>query len=239
MHCVTSARPATPKPDAHCSRPGKQGSAARWRQRCKPEAARRVRVRVQCQHGLRVRVAPRRQVEENENVVNYALRKRQHGLRVRVAHRVAPRRQVEENENVVNYALRKRHVKVAPAGLEFGRPGFTKFRDFRFHPSLAEARRFYPHAHNLDGARPRPPPARCQRLCVNGSRGIMGGTGEGATLEAQCALRVGTGGTGRVVDGCLVLVRRHSSRAATAARRRSRRHDPPGVSAVCLEKCGG
>ena len=59
---------------------------------------------------------------------------------------------VEENEQVVQYALNKRpNVRLVHTGLVFGKEGFIKYQSKRFHASMKETRRYYPHAYNVDG----------------------------------------------------------------------------------------
>ena len=58
---------------------------------------------------------------------------------------------VEENECVVQYALDRRDVKLVETNLSHGKPGFTRYQQRRFHPSMELVRRFYPHTHNMDG----------------------------------------------------------------------------------------
>ena len=59
---------------------------------------------------------------------------------------------VEENEQVVQYVLNKRpNIKLVPTGLVFGKEGFVRYQSKRFHPTMRETRRYYPHAYNVDG----------------------------------------------------------------------------------------
>ena len=59
---------------------------------------------------------------------------------------------VEENEQVVEYALRKRpNVRLVETGLTFGAEGFTSYMGKKFNPKMKMARRYYPHAYNVDG----------------------------------------------------------------------------------------
>jgi ribosomal RNA methyltransferase Nop2 len=58
---------------------------------------------------------------------------------------------VEENECVIQYAIQNRNVKIIETGLNFGMPGYKKFKGTVFNDNMEKCRRFFPHVHNTDG----------------------------------------------------------------------------------------
>merc|ERR1719221_1899678 len=49
--------------------------------------------------------------------------------------------------------MKHRNVELVSfsSAVNFGVEGMTKYRELRFHPTLALTRRYYPHVHNMDG----------------------------------------------------------------------------------------
>lgn len=58
---------------------------------------------------------------------------------------------VEENECVIQYAIQNRNVTIVDSGLNYGMPGYKKFKGITFNNKMELCRRFFPHIHNTDG----------------------------------------------------------------------------------------
>lgn len=58
---------------------------------------------------------------------------------------------VEENENVIQYAVENRKVKIVSTELQYGMPGYKKYKQKKFNDNMVFCRRFFSHIHNSDG----------------------------------------------------------------------------------------
>ena len=99
---------------------------------------------------------------------------------------------VEENEQVVQYALNKRpNVKLVPTGLVFGKDGFVNYQSKRFHPTMKETKRYYPHAYNVDGffvakfKKTGPTPANSVKVQESNGQRVNGNVTEKNPASAQ------------------------------------------------------
>lgn len=84
------------------------------------------------------------QVEENEWVVDYALKKRN----VRLVATGLDFGKEGFTRCVPGHQLTRVHQGYSVISHPFSS---SRFKDRRFHPSLKHTRRFYPHTHNMDG----------------------------------------------------------------------------------------
>ena len=91
-------------------------------------------------------------VFENEEVVNYALEKRD----IRIVEteldfgKFASGLKYNFHQRVKYLTIPFNSVLLS-INLPSGTPAFTRYQQKRFHPSLSKTRRFYPHVHNMDG----------------------------------------------------------------------------------------
>ncbi|KAF2238475.1 NOL1/NOP2/sun family putative RNA met, partial [Viridothelium virens] len=89
---------------------------------------------------------------------------------------------VEENEQVVQYALNKRpNVRLVDTGISFGKEGFIKYMNKRFHPTMKETRRYYPHAYNVDGFFA----ARFKKIGPTPPNAVASGSQNGVPMEVD------------------------------------------------------
>ena len=58
---------------------------------------------------------------------------------------------VEENENIIQYAVENRKVKIVSTELQYGMPGYKKYKQKIFNDNMVFSRRFFSHIHNADG----------------------------------------------------------------------------------------
>lgn len=85
--------------------------------------------------------------EENEAVVDYALRKRYVKLVPLTPHAKDKDTQTSTDATLESGETGKQESEELDVGLH----GLTRHQHRRFHPSLTLTRRFYPHVHNMDG----------------------------------------------------------------------------------------
>ena len=89
-------------------------------------------------------------VAENEEVVNYALEKRDIKIvDTELDFGKFPVRYIHDWINSFQYLTSISFLILID--LRSGTPAFTRYQQKRFHPSLSKTRRFYPHVHNMDG----------------------------------------------------------------------------------------
>lgn len=58
---------------------------------------------------------------------------------------------IEENECVIQYAVENRNVTIVPTDLDYGMPGYKRYKNLKFNENMSLCKRYFSHIHNTDG----------------------------------------------------------------------------------------